>query len=84
MIDDEEEEDMYDAVAKYRENHPELMVEKPTAWDLLRKANKVIQSMKLSMLVHPDCSRNSEFYDICQTAQEMEDEIDSFLNKETK
>ena len=60
MIDDEEE-DIYDAVARYREDHPELIVVKPNAWDLLRKANKVIQSMKLSMWVHPDCSRDSEF-----------------------
>lgn len=80
MIDDDDEEDIYDAVAKYRENHPELMIVKPNVWDLLRKANKVIQSMKLSMLVHPDCEKGSEFDDLTSTAQEMEDEINEFLS----
>lgn len=78
---DEDEEDIYDAVAKYREDHPELMVHKPNSWDLLRKANKVIQSMKLSIWVHPDCEKGSEFYDLAQTAQEIEDEIARFLSK---
>lgn len=79
MIDDEEE-DIYDAVTKFRVDHPELMVKKPNAYDLLRKANKVIQSMKLSMMVHPDCDEGSEFDDLTSTAQEMEDEIEKFLS----
>ena len=75
----EEEEDIYDAVARYREDHPELMIKKPNAFDLLIKANKVIQSLKLSILVHPDCEKGSEFDDLTSTAQEMEDEINNFL-----
>lgn len=78
---DEEEEDIYDAVARFRENHPEKMINEPNAYYLLRKANKVIQSLKLSMLVHPDCENGSEFDDLTSTAQEMEDEINEFLSK---
>lgn len=48
---------------------------------LLEKSRKMIQSLKLSMLVHPDCEEGSEFDDFTTSAQETEDEIEELINK---
>lgn len=48
---------------------------------LLEKSRKMIQSLKLSMLVHPDCEEGSEFDDYTTSAQETENEIEELLNK---
>lgn len=52
--------------------------------EMLEVAQKLICSMKLSMWVHPDCSKDSEFYDICTTAQEIEDKINELIKEETE
>ncbi|MDV3750623.1 hypothetical protein CMU19_04350 [Elizabethkingia anophelis] len=48
---------------------------------LLEKSRKMIQSLKLSMLVHPDCEEGSEFDDYTTSAQETENEIEELLHK---
>lgn len=47
--------------------------------ETLEKARRIICSMKLAMVVHPDCTEGSEFDDYTTTAQEVEDEIDAVL-----
>ncbi len=51
-----------------------------TERELLEKARKTIMRLKLSMVVHPDCTSGSEFDDFTNEAQEIEDEITAFLN----
>ncbi|MDV3470862.1 hypothetical protein CMU02_08985 [Elizabethkingia anophelis] len=48
---------------------------------LLEKSRKIIQSLKLSMLVHPDCEEGSEFDDYTTSAQETENQIEELINK---
>jgi len=49
--------------------------------EMLIKAQKTIGRLKLSMLVHPDCTKGSEFDDFTDEAQERENEIQELLNK---
>ncbi|MCT4330939.1 hypothetical protein HZP13_14565 [Elizabethkingia anophelis] len=58
-----------------KEDHSEEML------SLLEKSRKMIQSLKLSMLVHPDCEEGSEFDDYTTSAQETEDKIEELINK---
>ncbi|HAY3540801.1 hypothetical protein CMU73_05655 [Elizabethkingia anophelis] len=58
-----------------KEDHSEEML------SLLEKSRKIIQSLKLSMLVHPDCEEGSEFDDYTTSAQETENQIEELINK---
>lgn len=58
-----------------KEDHSEEMI------SMLEKSRKMLQSLKLSMLVHPDCEEGSEFDDYTTSAQETEDEIEELLHK---
>ncbi|MCT4321831.1 hypothetical protein [Elizabethkingia anophelis] len=58
-----------------KEDHSEEML------SLLEKSRKMIQSLKLSMLVHPDCEEGSEFDDYTTSAQETENQIEELINK---
>lgn len=46
---------------------------------LLSDARLVISRMKLSMLVHPDCTDGSEFDDRTTEAQEVEDRLNLLI-----
>ena len=48
-----------------------------------KEAKKVIQSLKLSMLAHPDCTDGSEFDDYATTAQDIEFEIELIIKEAT-
>lgn len=52
-----------------------------TAEELLLLASNTIRVMKLSMLVHPDCTEGSEFDDYTSSAQEVEDKLNDFLTR---
>ncbi|MCL1636288.1 hypothetical protein [Elizabethkingia bruuniana] len=58
-----------------KEDHSEEMI------SMLEKSRKMLQSLKLSMLVHPDCEEGSEFDDYTTSAQETEDKIEELINK---
>lgn len=51
------------------------------ALELLHRALAVIYSMKLSIMAHPDCEPNSEFQDMANTGQAVENEIRKYLNE---
>jgi hypothetical protein len=47
---------------------------------LIKKAQNTIHKLKLSMMAHPDCVKGSEFDDYTTIAQDVEDELDAYLN----
>lgn len=60
-----------------------LMSKAPELLEMLSEASSVIQRLKLSMLVHPDCQVGSEFDDYTSLAQETEDEIEKLIKEAT-
>ena len=48
---------------------------------LLKKAQNTLRRMKLSIMAHPDCVEHSEFADYASIAEDLEDEIEAFLNE---
>lgn len=61
----------------------QLISKAPEMLEMLKEAKRVICSMKLSMWVHPDCSKDSEFYDIATTGEETEDKIEQLIKEAT-
>lgn len=60
-----------------------LIASAPKLLETLLESYKLIGSLKLSMLAHPDCSGGSEFDDYTSSAQEMEDEIEELIKQLT-
>ena len=63
------------------ESNLRLASSAPDLLEALKEAKKMICSLKLSMNVHPDCESGSEFDDFTLRAQEVEDKIQSVINK---
>lgn len=61
----------------------QLISKAPEMLEMLKEAKRVICSMKLSMWVHPDCSEDSEFYDMATTGEETEDKIEQLIKEAT-
>lgn|SRR5690606_4213932 len=60
-----------------------LIAAAPEMLEALQKAKLTISRLKLSISVHPDCVRGSEFNDRADMAQRVEDEITGLIEKAT-
>lgn len=59
----------------------QLLNELSNVSGILIEARGCISSLKRSILVHPDCTEGSEFDDYSSYAQEVEDKIESLIQK---
>lgn len=73
------EEIMQEIILKDGNQIKKLQGQRIELVEALRNASNVIQRLKLSMLVHPDCVEDSEFDGLTSTAQETEDKIENLL-----
>lgn len=64
-------------------SNAQLISKVPEMLEMLKEAKRVIFSMKLSMWVHPDCSKDSEFYDMATTGEETENKIEQLIKEAT-
>lgn len=69
IIADNEE----DLVTELEWDNARLIAAAPDLLSALQEAKRLICSLKLSVLAHPDCTEGSEFDDYTSTAQEFED-----------
>lgn len=60
---------------------PGLLKQRDELLEAVKEAKRVICSMKLSMLVHPDYQKDSEFYDMATTGEETEDKLEDLITK---
>lgn len=61
----------------------QLIAHAPQMLEMLIEAKQQLQSIKLSMMAHPDCTEGSEFDDYTTSAQECEDEIEKLIQQAT-
>lgn len=82
-IYDEATEDTQDELEDEVSRNFKLIASAPKLLDALQDAIKLICSLKLSMLAHPDCTEGSEFDDYTSSAQEFEDAAEALIKKAT-
>lgn len=67
----------------HNKHDAQLISKAPELFEMLNAAKYRLGSLRRSMTVHPDCVEGSEFDDLTDIAQELEDEIEALLKEAT-
>lgn len=74
---------IHNRTAEEEKANAQLIAYAPEMIEALQKARLTISRLKLTIAVHPDCVRGSEFNDRADMAQRVEDEITGLIEKAT-